>query len=556
MLPPEILLNVFSLVPQMHSSVNLIIIDAACGPMRIRNVWELAPITQVCHHWRRVSLHASSLWSSAFCLRRSGGRKYLGETYPFYRHRRGGPLRLYVEAHGVSGHAGDRWQDHTSPALSSDEKGLVDELHVYLDGRWPTSTETLPPCLNAPMLAVQRLVIHAMCSPGRLPWIGSRPLFGNHPLEALKSLAFINTPFLPSNCISSSLTRLVLMHYRQAASLPLPDLLSFLSGTPALEQAYIHGVHLSIPSGNVNIKTVALHRLRKLSVSLHNFSALQVSPLTLLGHLIIEPTCLLRVELDSPQHLHSMTSYLNGIPWPADSPNSVHFAYTDNPDPKEPRVSLQAIMRNGGVRIDIPNLAIEDYLEWVPPLQELMDVPMFASARALWMSGSVAPNAFIAAFHALSRVEELYDVTTFGGLVRSLHPRRSSNSATPLAFPQAVVLYTHIFNRGMLRVVRDVLLHRQEGNGIQLLLASYAGNRLMIDHSEHPLVSSTEVETSIGPHVLGAVEVLGDKEKYLQSKYSLRNVLPPECVDEEEVFPEWPSWTEGVFVPYNYIFRV
>ena len=144
----------------------------------------------------------------------------------------------------------------------------------------------------------------------------------------------------------------------------------------------------------------------------------------------------------------------------------------------------------------------------------------------------------------LSKVEELYDVTKAGDLVRSLH----SSSATPVAFLQAVVLYAHIYNQKTLGLVRDVLLHlEEEGSGIRLVLASYDHDQkpVVYDHGRRALIDPAKVKAAVGPHIAGTVEVLGDVEEYLQSRYSLRNVLPPECVDKEEVFPLWPSWVEN-----------
>ena len=94
-----------------------------------------------------------------------------------------------------------------------------------------------------------------------------------------------------------------------------------------------------------------------------------------------------------------------------------------------------------------------------------------------------------------------------------------------------------------LDLVSDVLRRRVDaGSPITHLLIGLEGS--VYPHG-HPLGWFEDLMGAVRPYVRGEIELLRDNG-YYGSRYSLRNVLPPQCTDRGgEVFVLWPSWTEG-----------
>ena len=80
--------------------------------------------------------------------------------------------------------------------------------------------------------------------------MGSRMLFAGQTLR-LQSLASMDTPLIPANTISNTLTRLLIANnikMTMRRTWRIEDLLTFLLGVPALQEAFIDGIPSDDPT--------------------------------------------------------------------------------------------------------------------------------------------------------------------------------------------------------------------------------------------------------------------------------------------------------------------
>ncbi|KAI0754596.1 hypothetical protein C8Q80DRAFT_376594 [Daedaleopsis nitida] len=224
-LPHELVIRIFSFVPQVPSEVNSIARDLG-GPYEIRKVCDLHPIIEVCHLWRTLALDVSALWSSLFLRPDRYDRNVLGPSPPrdtniFYLERcRSGPLHLYLEdifrrdrAAGPFGGVGASSWSSIFKVEGIDVEALlrrVCELHLYVQGGWDTvSAISQAPSLSLPWSALEHLVVscHSIHQELDRVWNGQLMLFEGQTLH-LRSL--------PSSLVTPS---------------PRPSLVCFFSTT-------------------------------------------------------------------------------------------------------------------------------------------------------------------------------------------------------------------------------------------------------------------------------------------------------------------------------------
>ncbi|KAI0694854.1 hypothetical protein C8Q76DRAFT_253500 [Earliella scabrosa] len=395
-LPPELLLKIFAFVPELprHAQVKTAA-ERFCGPYQVRNVWELRSTSQVCHRWREIALSSSRLWASA--LRKPvepnstfmfGGPSRIEEPIqPSYLPRCiAGPIHLCVEENGFHG----PWMPLRMLDAPPGYETRVDELHVATYEGW-TDVSGVPPSLLTPMPALEHLEVYcAEALSERRVWMGQRPLFGGIALGALRSLALFNVPLLPSNGISHALTHILIAYHLRDTLLNTwrpADLVAFLSGAPALQEAVVDGVPIPIENsesiGGIPAPHVALPRLRKLSIRGWDYFINRAGlPYPLLSRFVLPETCYLRVDASSGGgQLQFLSSYLCDPRFQCRpfQPSSVHL-------------DLSAL--GGGIRIDL-----DTGMHWsregkvglvVEELENVLSAPPFAMATTHCVPGAVS----------------------------------------------------------------------------------------------------------------------------------------------------------------------
>ena len=561
-LPPEILLKVFGFVPSMPRLISKDL-DVVCGPMGFRKVWELRPVTQVCHHWRELAINTSSLWSSAFRLpfRDSFTNQIMRPTpetsiYPYIHRRTNGPVYLYVEefmSQEMGWHA-------TTPLESPTGLGyepFVEELHVVPWGNW---TGAVPPILlEKPMPALKRMILHDRNVDADQQHPGLAFFFDGQPLTALTSLASFCMPFLPLNSMPV-LTRLVLFYRRLSTAMQMDDFIQFLSGAPALREAYLHHIpyHPSIADvGSRGDRGVVLGQLCKLSVSMWDCESQRlVSPVVLLQQLRIPPTCLLRIDtLCSPYCIDAVVAYLKVGQWDLEDEYHAHCVYGIGAGTLS---SIQVTSSSRGIRIDFQG-STEDHVSPEGAFQALLLTPPFALAHALWLSGwgldyattSGASWSSPLCLSTLPNVRELYIASPQGctvpmQLITSLGTGENDAGEPHLPFPAMTTLYAFVYDRPELELVADVA--RQRAAAERPLRRLLVGCERPGYPYSRPLRDWAEIAEVAGPHVRGPVEVLG--EDGYEARCAVRHVLPPACTREGGgVFSLWPAWTENEAAP-------
>ncbi|KAI0718201.1 hypothetical protein C8T65DRAFT_737437 [Cerioporus squamosus] len=574
-LPTEILVEIFSLVPNSDKPRRSVAVERFSGPYAIFNVWELFPITLVCHHWRHVSLNVSSLWSSTFIVSdsrtRMVPRSYDGNI--FYLDRcKAGPTELYVKEYPVN----DLWRPigGVSGVLET-YADRVQELHFDTRDGW-LQTELMPEILSHPLPALRRLILESSYSSPGLSWKGPRQtLFAGCALPQLQSLAMLNIPFLPTNPMLSSLTRLLLSYnvngrFARSGTWST-DLIEFLTGTVALEEAYISGIPVSTVEDHG--PPVKLGRMRKISIRAWNYERHIVGIcLPLVSRLLLPDSCYIRLDAGSGEEIHMLSQVL-ARSRKDHTGARVHcvcsrlFYYHHTPLTAS---SLQTTYPSfGGIRIDIPRTVRWDG-DCFQAFRNLLQTPPFAAARALWLSGmdngsderyptTIETCGILPLLGALRNVDELYITVVLRRHTTGQHPiafmdflgaATSVDAMGPpqLPFSDLTTLYVYL-NDGVYGFAR-ILRQRAEAGYIvpHLLFASDALER----SSEEASDSWEKVEMAL-EYCVGELTILEEREYW--DKYALQTVLPPTCMESpppgleptsQFQFDLWPRWTEGI----------
>ncbi|TBU25509.1 hypothetical protein BD311DRAFT_496619 [Dichomitus squalens] len=544
-LPPELLVRIFSLVQHTPLFIDHVV-EQVCGPHHFRIASVLLPISLVCHHWRDVVLNAPLLWSTISCAHPRWGP--FPSPTPMKHFSRlpcahsDSPLSVYGEAPGRD--------DYKADVFLRAHAHRVRELFVSVHNlHLPHGDERIiPPLLSFPAKKLERLIMKGVGS--RLPafrW-QDRSLFGGRNLH-LHSLFLTDVQFLPTNIISTTLTRLVLIYThtqdRDAWGLPAPNLLRFLKGTPALQEAYLEGlVKRSHDGTTLPSAPVPLKRMRKLLVASGKGAA------TILTHLELPPDCLLRTKVDVLSHdeiRFLVTAFQETFRWQQTKLHCVWagetntYANRGNPG----HISLQAMRPSGGcLRVDLSSKQSDTWGEADAGVRSLLACLPFAAAEEVWLSGNNAWRILRHGSKPLTRAKTLHLLR-----IESFAP-----SSVGILWPNSGDDHQDRSTGAL----ENLHICMPEGNGleslVELLIARAEVGQLLSNlyvsvRSPDSLPAATvyeEIQNATEPFVED-----GEVGEDLYDAYSWWSILPKECTAEAETHSLWPVWAEGV-TPGNY----
>ncbi|KAI8971147.1 hypothetical protein BD414DRAFT_531780 [Trametes punicea] len=231
-LPPEILIRIFSMVPDTLPS-------SGTWGSSARRTYDLVPLTHVCRRWRAIALHASSLWTTICETTYTHNA-----SKAFWARARQSPLTIYVDR---------PYPTEALTALLATDGEAIAELNLHgLEDLSPT--RIVSELLAFPAPCLERVVVHSQSMRGDP--IDSA-VDSNHLVQLwrgvapeLKSIEFHDVPFLPANEFGK-LRYLTLSYDNCSVDWTLGDLLHFISNTPALEGIHLRGLpadlHLRAP---------------------------------------------------------------------------------------------------------------------------------------------------------------------------------------------------------------------------------------------------------------------------------------------------------------------
>ena len=371
LLPPELLIHIFSLVPEVPHALKESYEGKICGPFHFKDATYLLPATQVCRHWRNIALDTPTLWTSLSSWRPLQG-SFFG--YPsrtalhFTRLWEGMTIPLYVAAEAPNPTEG-RFAGRCQPFFV-DNGRCIEELHVAIDCpsvRWDSDTEleaSLGASLSFTPHSLARLTLNGLGRRDVYHRCHDHSIFGGHTLN-LRTLAMHDVPFLPTNPVSSTLTHLVLTHNLDWGAmdegLPISKVLRLLSGASSLQEVYIDGLinfnapidfdestQTAVPSAP---SRVLLPSVRKFLAAPGSAAAKLLSALDLPSH------CLIRLKADpnNKSHIKDIHKMLSErFVW---CQTKVHCTWSSS-DAGSPvsTNSVQAIRHRdaggGGIRVD------------------------------------------------------------------------------------------------------------------------------------------------------------------------------------------------------------
>ena len=471
---------------------------------------------------------------------------------------------MYVEEDGI---ILSKWEPLTPIDAPLGYEDRVEELHVVTVDGWKHGI--LPPSLLSPQVnSLQRLIVRSLHS-GTIEasgwqWHGLQPVFQGQTLS-LRSLAIIDSPFLPSNP-APALTRLVLfydMKREMRETWSHRDLRNFLSAlAPTLEEAVICGIPLASRQLPGPTNAARLSRVRKLSIRGWDYRnpGSPRNPFPVLSHIVVPQRCYQRLDAASIFDLRVLAAVLQVHQcetWDVPASN-VHCVWASSPYTMS---SLQATFPlsdgGGGIRVDFRAL-LDRYPDenFTSALCTLLDTPPFAAAEALWVSGSGIDSAcergLTQLLGTLGGVKSLYitnDPTSgeAGRFVESLGlstPTGSSPLQPP--FPILETLYVTVYDRPGVEKLAE-MLRRRAAQGCKLahLLVRCAEVGDEDDEGEPEGAAAIFGEPDLRSALRGAVgKVTVLSESGYRKEYALRTVLPPLCT-----LPGggliWPPWTEN-----------
>ena len=242
-LPPEILADIFSLVPE---GFNPGACDPIWGSSAIAPAHQLTPLTEVCHYWRDVALKTPFLWST---LATSRGPDDPTICYfpnkcpsgPLYVHLEGSPSVAVLD---VLQRDGERVKEiHTDFVPTHSLKGILD-----FNGKNVTH-----------------------CNVGN-GWVDLPPLFRlfRGYTTALRTLSIVSLESVPAATGFPELRHLALEFRFESSDVShLHDILNFLAGCPRLESLRLERMSENGPtppptSIHLPRQRVTLPRLRTL----------------------------------------------------------------------------------------------------------------------------------------------------------------------------------------------------------------------------------------------------------------------------------------------------
>ncbi|OCH87712.1 hypothetical protein OBBRIDRAFT_135330 [Obba rivulosa] len=236
---------------------------------------DLLPISHVCARWRAVALSFPSLWTSIHDTHFPKLRAL------FLERAKQAPLQ--VTMYGLCGNP----RSDAVETILQEGTRPVRAVRIVNCG-----SATSDACLQFPAAHLETLELWAPVSnlPANL-WSFSPTLFrGETP--RLRTLTMDSVGWFPANQLPS-LTCLRLADSRLLSEYSVTSLLAFLSRCPGLQDLFISLAHMNTPGLHRNARVAALPHLRRLSIRLSNYLAVQ----EFLAHLDIPDDLALRIHL-------------------------------------------------------------------------------------------------------------------------------------------------------------------------------------------------------------------------------------------------------------------
>ncbi|RDX46565.1 hypothetical protein OH76DRAFT_835333 [Lentinus brumalis] len=560
-LPPELIVAIFAFVPTpAYRSTDSL--QGACGPYLLSDTAELLAVTLVCKLWRSLALDMSTIWSSISCGDPVNRSSAFGGSYrlPIHFSRIPasciGAVPLYVHAE-----APDIWP-HASrtSAFLSNHGHLIEELHIRLHANARqfntfqlagADEEPLPPSLTFSATSLRRLAIHGLGRSDERRDV-TRALFGGITLN-LSSLMMWNTPFLPSNAMGSSLTRLLLSrsdsHDNQDQGLiPIRSLLRFLAVSRYLEQAYLQGIAVC-EEDLQTFPTAYLPRVRKMAI------AVGLGAAQLLSRLRLSEACLLELDGDvrSPEDNRALRSVIAGLGWGG---TKAHVVWEGgwNGSGSAGFSSLQVINRSaGGLRIDLSSRRAGTNHEVAQAIRLFLSTSPFVTAEEVWLSGTkvaellsdsariISPLSALKTLHILNL--KSLDIQHAG----ILWPDMTSQEIGLDNLPNLTCLHYCLPHDQYLFDLVPLLSARARANHpLTSLFISVrpvprdSSSMTMAEHDNAASVIRGVTQILVG----GEVEV--GEALYDRPGFAWWSVVPRECTAADEVHAHWPVWAEGI----------
>ncbi|KAI0718205.1 hypothetical protein C8T65DRAFT_639365 [Cerioporus squamosus] len=533
---PELITAIFALVPDPVFPEDDDV-QAVCGPYLLRATSDLRPVTLVCKLWRSLGL--STLWTSVSC---AYGLKARFTSQPLHVSRLppdcvgAGPLYVGADA--------PDYYDRIACAFLSKHGHQVEELHVkvdvgHLDNALAAGNPP-PASLSFSPTSLRRL--HMRGAGQRVDW-RDMALFGGSRLN-LSSLAMWDIPFLPTNALGSSLTRLII-YYRVSRrdgqaqnAIPVRDLLRFLSENRALEQVYLEGF-----TADQTVETLpiaSMPRVRKLSIT--------IGPGTdqLLSRLRLPDTCLVRLgegKLNA-QRNKALRTVITVLGWRG---TKAHVMWVGgSPDTSGGRISLQVLNGSaGGLRVDLSWSRTRADAEVSQQIRSFLSTPPFVTVEELWLSGTGVAGLLRRSGRAISPLSAL-------ATLHILNLQSMNYQTAGLLWPDAASQEITMDNIPSLTCLHYCLPRREHLLDLVTLLDARAS-------ANHPItslfVSTTPFEDDPSPNSDWAIarmtesfvdEVLVGEDLCNRLGSAWWSVVPRECTAVEEVHGLWPVWAEGM----------
>ncbi|KAI1786872.1 hypothetical protein LXA43DRAFT_749957 [Ganoderma leucocontextum] len=291
-LPPEILAHIFTLYATETVRIASISTFEAYEPFNYPSPRTALHLTEVCKHWRDVSLTTPSLWSGVIC----GGTDATPTTR--YLHRsKSLPLHAIIK--------GDL---ETVEEVLDTYPSRIQHLLLVDSTSWTRRYDPRKLLTDvAPDLLTCTLDLHSWPRGPSLPELGYTLFSGG--AARLRTLSLHSAKLIPLDSLPN-LRALALYHILGIPS--LPHILALLGRCPALEEVCVHSNREPAriaPETRLEPEVVELRHVWKLALLIQN-------SVWLLAHLAIPTTALVRVDDIT---LQQMAEWPN-LPSPPESP--------------------------------------------------------------------------------------------------------------------------------------------------------------------------------------------------------------------------------------------